>query len=472
MRTVRLILTSILISMVSLAQAQTDLYNSGTLYLTGSSDILFISGGFTNANTSALTNNGNLYVRQNLVNNQASVAVGTGALYLNGTTGQTVSGTQPFNTFNLFTDNTAGITLNANLSVSGTHTFTNGLIATSVTPNYLIYQAGSSYTGATDTRHVNGWVKKIGTTNFSFPVGNGTYLRPAAIESLSGSSEFNARYYNGPTPNNTNVIAPLLLVDVNEYWDITRVSGGTAAIALNWDNSKVAMPNYVLAEIRVAGHTGGFWSSQGGSASGNIATTGNITSASTGAFGLFTLGALNWTVPVRLLNFTGVRKSGYSQLDWTINRDANANQFDIERSDDGRTFRKIAVQLATSGNNNYGYNDYLPLNGNAWYRLKMTDRNNNSSYSPVVMISENGQSASLYVINNPVSQNIFISATGNYMGKYEYVIYNAAGQLMQKGIVNAAGVTSIPLSSTFTAGTYILDMKNSSHRLTERIVVR
>lgn len=475
MRVIRLGLTIFLFSMIKLGHAQTDLYNSGTLYITGSSDILYINGGFTNANTSALTNNGSLYVRQNLVNNQASVAVGTGSLYLNGAASQTVSGTQPFNTFNLFTDNAAGITLNANLSVSGIHTFTNGLIATSATPNYLVYQAGASYAGATDARHVNGWVKKIGSTNFSFPLGNGTYLRSAAIENLSASAEFNARYYLGPTPNSTNAIAPLLLIDNNEYWDINRVSGGNAAIALNWDNTKVAMPNYVLSDIRVAGHAAGFWSNQNGSATGNVTTTGNITSSVIANFGFFTFGALNWTVASKLTTFTGIRKVNYSQLNWEIGKENNITQFDIERSDDGQVFRKIGNQLAITSNaptHQYNYNDYQPINKNAWYRLRMVDRNNRASYSAIVMVSEKGQNAGLYVVNNPVYQNIYVSATGNYAGKYEYTIYSAAGQLIQKGNVNALGITAIQLSTMMTPGTYILDFRNSNHRLTQKIIVR
>src|SRR6185295_4437008 len=104
-------------------QAQTDLQNTGTLYISGSSDILYITGAFTNANTGALTNNGVLYVRQGLTNNQASMATGTGTLHLNGTSAQTVGGSQVFKTFNLNTNNSAGITLNNNLDVNGVHTF-------------------------------------------------------------------------------------------------------------------------------------------------------------------------------------------------------------------------------------------------------------------------------------------------------------------------------------------------------------
>ena len=140
-----------------ISRAQVNLQNTGILYSTGSSDILYINGDFTNTSAASLTNNGSLYVRQNLTNDQVFASIGNGTLYLNGTAAQSVNGLQTFKTYNLTTNNMAGITLNNNLSVANSHAFTAGLITTSATPNYLIYEAGSSYSGDNDSRHVNGW---------------------------------------------------------------------------------------------------------------------------------------------------------------------------------------------------------------------------------------------------------------------------------------------------------------------------
>src|SRR5688500_2558005 len=93
-----------------MAMAQTDLQNTGILHISTSSDILYVNGAFTNGGT--LTNHGQLYVLRNLTNNEASMAAGTGSLLLTGTLAQIVGGTQPFRTFNLTTNNAAGITLN------------------------------------------------------------------------------------------------------------------------------------------------------------------------------------------------------------------------------------------------------------------------------------------------------------------------------------------------------------------------
>lgn len=475
MKRVKLFLTIIVLMQAAFVQSQVDLQNTGTLFITGGSDILYINGALTNTVSGALTNNGSLYVRQNLTNGQAAMPVGTGTLYLNGTSAQIVGGTQLFRTFNLVTNNASGITLNANLSVSGAHTFTSGIITTSVTPNYLIYEAGSSHTGSADSRHVNGWVKKIGNSNFTFPVGNGTFLRNAAIGNLSASSEFNCKYYL-VTPNPTNVLTPILLVDNNEYWDITRVSGGTADITLNWDNSKIAFPPFVLNQIKVVNYFGGLWTDRGGSATGNILTTGVITATGVGSFGLYSFGSTDWFVPLQFLKFTAQRKQNYSQLDWSTTRELNAEKYEIERSEDGISYRRIGITLAHNGNgtNKYQYNDALLLNGTAWYRIRSVDKNGRYNYSTVAVVTERSEEGGLYVINNPVYQFIHISTGSVNAGNYEYSLINTGGQLMQKGNItaNAGAVSTIPLAAAITPGIYVLDVKNNTHRLTQKIVVR
>src|SRR5688500_3883510 len=125
--------------------AQQPFNNTGNLQIhTGGSMTAF--GNFTNAGTGSLVSNGSLYVRANLSNAQSSMATGTGTLYLNGTIAQAVNCIQPFRIFNLVTNNNSvsGITLNHNLIVSGVLTFSDGILHTSSTPNYMIYETSSS----------------------------------------------------------------------------------------------------------------------------------------------------------------------------------------------------------------------------------------------------------------------------------------------------------------------------------------
>lgn len=457
------------------AIAQVNMSNQGTFYVAGANDTVYINGDFENTSAAALTNNGRLYIKQDITNDQSSMPVGTGTLYLNGSSAQSVGGSQPFKTYNLVTNNSAGITLNANLSVSGAHTFTSGLITTSATPNYLIYESGSSYSGNNDSRHVNGWVKKIGNSNFTFPVGDVTYERTASISNLSASAEINCRYYTSTT-NINNLTSPVVKVKANEYWQIDKVSGGTAQIGLNWDHSKVAMDNVLLANIVVAHYTGGSWTDAGGTASGNVTTTGSIASNSISSFSPFTLGYKSFPIPLKLLSFTVERRSGTSYLKWTTENEENVSHFDVQRSYEGTLYSTIGNVTAsnTSGTQYYYFNDNSPLQGIAYYRIRSVDMDGKFSYSKIAVVSEFDMQSSGLAVLNPVHTAITILNKTGREGSYNYQVFTSGGQLICRGNVTMGinGGALLPLPASVAAGQYILELSSGTYRFNQKILVQ
>ncbi|RYF83844.1 MAG: hypothetical protein EON98_09900, partial [Chitinophagaceae bacterium] len=125
------------------SSAQQAITNAGSLKVHAGAQLSFF-GSFTNTATASLANNGSLYAKRDVLSQQPAMNAGSGTLYFNGSVLQTVSGTQAFKTYNLVTNNASAVVLNTDLVVSGVHTFTNGLITTSATPAYLVYEAGSS----------------------------------------------------------------------------------------------------------------------------------------------------------------------------------------------------------------------------------------------------------------------------------------------------------------------------------------
>ncbi|HMK27878.1 MAG TPA: T9SS type A sorting domain-containing protein [Chitinophagaceae bacterium] len=453
--------------------AQQSFTNSGNLQIhTGAS--VSGSGNFTNTSSAVLINNGSFYVKGNISNDQSSMAAGTGTLYLNGSAAQSVNGSQTFKTYNLVTNNTAGITLNNNLSVNAVHTFTSGLITTSSIPNYLVYEAGSSYTGDNDSRHVNGWVKKYGTTNFIFPVGDTTYERVVGISNLSASSEINCTY-NRPTGNTINLFSPLAMVKANEYWQMDKISGGTAQVTLNWDHSKVAMDNVLLIDILSSQYSAGYWRSTGGTASGNVTTTGTITSNALGSFGPLTFGYTAYPVPLKLLSFTAVRTSGTSFLNWVTENEQNVDHFDVQRSYDGNSFTTIGhVAARNSGSREvYDFEDHSALNGIAYYRIKSIDVDQKFSYSKIAAVSEYDQRSTNFVVLNPARNFITILNKSGEEGAFNYFLYNAAGQLSLKGNTNMGinGGVALPLPANISAGIYMLELSNGKIQFQQKILV-
>jgi hypothetical protein len=458
------------------ADAQVAATNTGTLYISNSTSILHAESDFTNTSTGLFTNNGHFYVRGNLSNNEVSMAIGSGTLYLNGSSAQGLNGTQPFRTYNFISNNAAGITLNNNLSISGAHTFTNGIITTSSTPNYLVYEAGSSYSGSGDSRHVNGWVKKFGNTDFIFPVGNGTVERTVLLSNLSSTSEFNGRYYSTTPPNNYSVQIPLRDIDDWEYWPITKVSGGTALVTLNWDYSKIYFPNWILPDIEVAGYNGSVWIANGvaGTASGNVTTTGTITSNALSSFNLFTFGSRSWILPVTLTSFTAFRNDDHSVIEWLTQKEINLSHYIVERSDNGSSFYAIGkVNARSSGNpETYQTKDHSPIQKIAYYRLRILDQDGRETLSKIVAVSGN-TSNGLQLLTNPVHSRITLLATQQLRGEFNYQLTTVNGQLVQQGTINilSGAQHQIALSGQVKAGSYLLVVSNNSQTFQYKILV-
>lgn len=474
MKNILLLFTTCIITVFCFGQVT--LTNTGTLYVSGSSDILYVNGSFSNNSGSALTNNGSLYVSQTLTNNQASMATGTGSLYLNGSTSQSITGSQTFKTNHLFTNNTAGISLSNNLSVSGTHTFVNGLLSTSSTPNYLVYETGSSYTGSDDTRHVTGWVKKIGSTDFVFPVGSTSYLRTVAVSSLSASAEFNCQY-NTPTQNIYNLFSPLVQVKANEYWQLDKVSGGTAIVTLNWDHSKVPMDNILLKDILVGNYAGGNWTDAGGSetAVGLVTATGYVNSNAVTTFGPFTFGYKTFPVPLRWIDFNATRQNSISFLHWVTDNEQSVSHFDIQRSYDATNFSTIGrVNARNNGiREQYNFQDPTFFNGIAWYRIRSVDVDGRPSYTKIASVSNITASSVSFVVINPVRNTLTLVNKTGREGSFVCRLFNSSGQMVfQSGITtgnNAAA--SIALPGNVSGGIYVLEITNGIIQFKQQVLI-
>jgi hypothetical protein len=447
--------------------------NNGNLQIhTGANITAFVN--FTNASTGALVNNGTFFLRANVTNNRALMNPGSGATIFNGTSAQSVNGTEPFRVYNVTTNNSNGITLNNDLSVNAAHTFTSGIITTSSAPNYLIYENGATYSGSADNAHVNGWVRRTGSTNFIFPVGNAIYLRPIAVNNLSALSTFNAQYA-GVTSNTGNVLPNLVTVDPYEYWLVNQVSGGTAQVDMNWNNSKVTFPNYMLASIRAAYYTGGMWTNVGGNATGNVATTGSITSSSVGSFGAFTFGSLNASLPLNFLGVAANRKNNYSLVQWKTSEEFNVDHFEVERKDNhNRSFFKIAdVPANNRATNSYETEDHIPLDGTAFYRIRSVDRDGKYSYSKIVAVSDKGD-GSMSVINNPARSTIFISVNGVPKGNYVWQLIDASGRIVEAKqlLLDGQSVIDIPVPAKATKGLYLVKVRNGLFEFADKVIIQ
>ena len=461
------------------SNSQTAATNTGILYISSNTDIFYAGSDFTNTST-LLTNNGQLYIKGNLTNSQPPATVGTGTLFLNGAGAQTVSGSAVFKTFNLNSNNThsAGITLNNNLSVSGTHTFVTGAIASSATPNYLIYEAGSGHAGSSDAAHVTGWVKKLGITDFTFPTGNGTYLRDIAVSNLSASMEINGRY-SGPTQNTDDLESPLVSINPSEYWTLNNITAGgtTAQVTLNWNNPKIPFPNYAVPDIRSAQFDigTGNWTNTGGSATGLTTADGSITSLPLTVLGSLSIGSVSTIVPLYFLSITAERKAEHNIVKWITANEVNVKEHQVQRSNSALGFSTIGKLAARNlhAAQTYNFNDSDNATGTVYYRVKSVDFDGKIKYSKVVSVSYGAGSEIITIRNNPVKGTINLSLTSIQKSSFYYQVISSNGGILQQGNLpySGNGSMAIPLRFNATTGSYILMMNDGKTRFTQKIII-
>jgi len=433
---------------------QAQMTNFGNLQIHSGGSVA-VTGDFTNASTAVLLNNQALYLRGQLTNNQASMSAGTGTLYLNGSSAQIVDGSASYMAYNLETSNAAGITINRSLYINGFHNFVSGNLVTG-TSAFVVYAAGSSYSGAADSRHVYGWVKKLGSTDFTFPVGNATYLREVALLNLSASSEYDVSYA-GATYQPTNVHSPLVSMNGGEHWQVNKISGGSAQVQLNWNTAKVGFPAYPLAAVRAAVYTSA-WTDVGGNATGNVYTSGTVASNALTTIGRVGIGSGSYAVPLKFLTLTASRESEDVRVRWQTAEELNVSDYEIQRSSDGRNFETVGHAAALNGaTQSYVHLDRNVPSSRLYYRIRSIDLDGSIAYSIVVSVAAVSENEGLSLAGNPVRGAIRLASTGGLSGSFNYLLINAAGQVCQSGnfSVSPGGIASIPLK-ILSKGAYTL----------------
>ncbi len=159
---------------------------------------------------------------------------------------------------------------NSSISIFNKHTFHDGsngiypgVVATEREnkKGYINFIYGSSWVGASDMQHVDGYVKVYHNESFVFPVGANSKFRPVAI---SGAARTSAAYYdNNPSFINekgTEKIEPLLSkISEVEYWDVDGAS--RTQVTLTWDAASniESLTESDLNRLTIIGWRGNQW---------------------------------------------------------------------------------------------------------------------------------------------------------------------------------------------------------------------
>ncbi len=184
-------------------------------------------------------------------------------------------------------------------------------------------------------------------------------------------------------------------------------------------------------------------------------------------------------LPLLLTFFNAAKfKETAALLTWKTTQEVNTAFFDLERSEDGISFNKIA-QLISAGNSqtptNYSFTDYAPLTGNNFYRIKMVDKDGTFTYSiyrQLNFVAAYNRLVKFYP--NPTKGKLFLDFNSVVAKENKVIsIYTASGNLIRQFNNAGNGSTKLEIDfSSYPKGTYFIQVKTNQDQHTQRIVIQ
>lgn len=282
---------------------------------------------------------------------------------------------------------------------------------------------------------------------------------------------FGASYRSGPgntdageTPSGSVISSNL----VNKTWLVSEAlaGGSVGTLVLTW-NSGDEIGGFNRSICNVSHFTGGGWhSGVTGNATGSNPYSQSLTNIT--SFSPFGIASSGSPLPIQLISFTGVRHNYNIELNWITGSENGLLGFDVERSDDGKSFSRIGNTKANNqSQNNYRFTDAdIPSNApELMYRLRMNELSGNNHYSNTVMINTE-QSGIVTIYPNPVNDDLlYLNMAKGFSDKLTITIIDGAGKKYNVQTVNADDLKSgvVPVSvKGLLPGVYLLQLTNEN----------
>jgi hypothetical protein len=164
--------------------------------------------------------------------------------------------------------------------------------------------------------------------------------------------------------------------------------------------------------------------------------------------------------------FNAAPTDSCNRITWTIANNRAAKSFEVEKSTDGKNFKVIAVLIATAkyGTESYTYGDTATVADKIMYRLRILNKSQHDFYSRIILVrAKMTPDNNIRLMGNPVKDKLFFNYSSTKVQQTDIRIYSVTGKiLITQKISSFKGnnLITVPLSSGFTPGIYVLELYN------------
>ena len=176
-------------------------------------------------------------------------------------------------------------------------------------------------------------------------------------------------------------------------------------------------------------------------------------------------------LPVQIVYFGGKLNGAVVQLEWQVENEINFNLYEIEKSVNGVSFKKMG-EVKGNNSSRYSYSDNVDANRGqrVYYRLKKIDRDGSYSFSEVfsIHIPTNNRFS---VYPNPASTYMQLQLNGNIAGDVTIRITDAMGKMVQQHNMKATAGNIRLSTDQLQNGTYLVIMYHNGEQFFQKVVV-
>ncbi len=167
-------------------------------------------------------------------------------------------------------------------------------------------------------------------------------------------------------------------------------------------------------------------------------------------------------VPVTITSVSANRNSDATvTVNWKSENETSMQQYEVERSGDGRNFISIgtaAPKVNNGGNAGYTYQDVNPFTGNNYYRIKAVSQNGLIQLSNIVKVLPVKTAGTITVYPNPVVDKIAnIRFSNMEAGTYQIRLINNLGQVADQSSIlihSASESKALKIARGIPSGNY------------------